>query len=72
MLLVRKKDGGWQFCVDYRALNAINIKDKLPIPTIDEIINKLFEAEYFSKIDLRSGYHQICLREEDILTSALT
>jgi len=66
VLLVKKKDGGSRLCVDYRQLNKLTIKNKYPLPRIDDLMDQLHWALVFSKIDLRSGYHQILVKAEDV------
>ena len=63
MLFVKKKDGTMQLCIDYRQLNKITIKNKYPLPRIDDLFDQLQGANVFSKIDLRFGYHQLKIKE---------
>jgi hypothetical protein len=66
VLFVEKKDGTRRMCIDYQALNEVTIKNKYPLPRIEDLFDQLREASVFSKIDLRSGYHQLRIRPSDI------
>jgi hypothetical protein len=71
-LFISKKDKCLHLCVDYRPLNAVTIKNKCPLPCIDILFDQLQGAQVFYKIDLRSGYHQIKIRDEDIPKTAFS
>ncbi|GKB56158.1 putative reverse transcriptase domain-containing protein [Tanacetum coccineum] len=66
VLFVKKKDGSFRMCIDYQELNKLTVKNRYPLPRIDDLFDQLQGSSVYSKIDLRSGYHQLRVREEDI------
>ncbi|GKE15970.1 putative nucleotidyltransferase, ribonuclease H, partial [Tanacetum coccineum] len=68
--IIKKKDGSFRMCIDYRELNKLTIKNRYPLPRIDDLFNQLQGSQYFSKIDLRSEYHQLRVHEDDIPKTA--
>ncbi|XP_027120880.2 uncharacterized protein [Coffea arabica] len=70
ILLVKKKEGTWRFCVDYRSLNELTIKDRFPIPNVDELLDELAGSVYKTKLGLTAGYHQIRVKSQDTFKTA--
>ena len=70
VLFVKKKDGSMRLCIDYRELNKVTIRNRYPLPRIDDLFDQLQGAKVFSKIDLRSGYHQLRVHDEDVSKKA--
>ena len=70
VLFVRKNDGTLRLCIDYRGLNQVTIKNTYPLPHIEELFDQLRGARVFSKLDLRQGYYQVKIKEEDIPKTA--
>ncbi|GKC97382.1 putative reverse transcriptase domain-containing protein [Tanacetum coccineum] len=70
ILFVKKKDGSFRMCIDYRELNKLTVKNHYPLPMIDDLFDQLQGSQFFLKIDLRSGYHQLRVHEDDILKTA--
>lgn len=70
MLFQKKKDGTLRLCIDYRGVNQLTVKNKYPIPRIDELLDRLHGTQLFTKIDLKSGYYQIRIKKQDIPKTA--
>jgi len=70
VLFIPQKDGKWWLCIDYRALNKITTKNRYPLPKVEELMDRLHGVQYFTKVDLSSGYHQIRVKEADIHKTA--
>ncbi len=72
IIFVTKKDGGLRMCMDYRALNKLTVKNRYPLPRIEDLLDKLSEARVYSSLDLMSGYHQIRIADADVPKMAFT